>query len=151
MSVDGQFGDRLGPVDYQVVEFTNGVVSGAGWHTLLALVDSHLIHVLDLEFVVKDAGGTLRVVPAHDVVIDDSSIDMTLFDGASSGLVGALDLADVADALSAGSIAAILVYEELTVLPLLAEWEKAGATIVAGGPVLPEDLLAALDSTDADL
>lgn len=60
MSGDGQFGDRLGPVDYQVVEFANGVVSGAGWRTLLALVDSHLIHVLDLVAVAGALRGSGR-------------------------------------------------------------------------------------------
>lgn len=143
--------DRLGPVDYQIIHFPSGTVSGAGFRQLLALVDAHLIHVLDLEFITLGGDGQPTVVPAHDVAVDgDDPIDMTLFDGASSGLVSDLDLAEVAAALAPGGVTAVLVYEEMTMLPVLHAWEEAGATIAAGGPILTEDLLDALDAAESD-
>ncbi|MDJ0319863.1 DUF6325 family protein [Pseudarthrobacter sp. PS3-L1] len=131
------------------MEFPGGVVSGKGFQLLLALADAHFIQVLDLEFVAKAADGSVRVIPAHDVTVGDGSpVDMTEFDGASSGIVSSLDITEVASSISADSVAAILVYEELTLLPVIAAWENSGASLVAGGPILPEDLLEAINLAD---
>lgn len=146
-----QTSDRLGPIDYQIIEFADGVVATAGFRTLLELVDAHRIQVLDLEFVTKAADGTVTMIAAHDVTVaDGETIDLALFDGAASGIIGELDLDEISGDLTAGGVAAILVYEELTMLAVLDAWEASGATIVAAGPILPDDLLVALDAAEAN-
>lgn len=146
-----QASDRLGPIDYQIIEFPSGEIAAAGFRALLDLVDAHRIQVLDLEFVSTSADGDVAVIAAHDVAVaDGETIDMALFDGAASGIIGDLDLAEISEHLTPGGVAAILVYEELTMLPVLDAWEASGATVVAAGPILPDDLLTALDATEND-
>lgn len=140
---------RLGPINYSVIEFPGGVVSGDGFRRLLGLVEAHLVQILDLEFVSKGLDGEAAVLAAHDVPSDTATrIDLGQFDGASSGLLDALDIAEVAEQIAPGSVAAILVVEDLSLLPVIAAWESAGAKLVSEGPVVPDDLLAAIDEAD---
>lgn len=134
--------DRFGPVDYLVVQFPQGEVGRDGFARLLGLVDAGTIRVLDLEFVTNDAG-TVRTVPAAAL-----DIDLADLDGANSGLLDAADLDVVAAEVAPGSVAAVLVYEELSLLPVLRAWEAVGATVVADGPVTVDDLDAALSTTE---
>ena len=146
-----QASDRLGPIDYQIIEFAGGVLSGAGFRLLLGLVDARLVQVLDLEFVAKDADGVVTSIAAHDVPHGPGDdIDMAVFDGACSGILDSFDLGEVGAGISAGSIAAVLVYEELTMLPVLAAWESAGATLRGSGPILPDGLIAPLEAADGN-
>ena len=143
--------DRLGPIDYQIIDFPSGAIVSAGFRALHDLVDAHRIQVLDLEFVTTGADGALTIVAAHDVAVADGDvIDMALFDGAASVIVRGLDLEEIADELTPGGVAAILVYEDLTMLPVLDAWEASGATIVAAGPILSDDLIEALDATETN-
>jgi hypothetical protein len=48
-----------------------------------------------------------------------------------------------------GSLAAVLVYENLWAAPLAVALRHAGAQLVAGGRVPIQDLLAALDAAEA--
>ena len=58
------------------------------------------------------------------------------------------DVADAGALIAAGSVAAVLVYEVLTVLPLIATWEKSGASLVAAGAIDFEDLDAAITAAE---
>ena len=46
-------------------------------------------------------------------------------------------------------VAAIVVYEELSFLPVIGAWGADGGTVLTEGPVLVDDLIDALDATDA--
>jgi hypothetical protein len=148
VSAAAEAGDRLGPVDYLVVEFPDGKVGSAGFATLLGLVERGLVYVVDIEFVAKAADGTLSEVEAHDLGEVDG-VDFALFDGASTRLLDQADRDLVAADLSPGALAAVVVYEELSMLPVLQAWERDGGRVVVAGPVLPEDLVEALDTVDA--
>jgi hypothetical protein len=139
--------DVLGPVDFVVVEFPGGVVSGDGFGRLLALTDSEVIRVLDLEFVTRIADGSVIIVDPADVTVA-SGVDLSAFAGASSGLVDAADLASLGDSLEVGSVAAVLVYEEQALLPVLAAWHSSGARVALVGHLDPAELDEALDSTE---
>ena len=69
--------------------------------------------------------------------------------GASAHLIDGEDVADAGALIQPGSVAAVLVYEVLTVLPVIAAWESAGATLVSAGAVDVDDLDAALDAAEA--
>lgn len=132
--------DHLGPTDYVVVEFTDAATLRPGLDRLLRIVDDGLIRVLDLEFVTKDATGTTRVLAATEL-----GADLTEFDGAFSGLLDSDDLAAVGGQLAPQGSAAVLVYEELALIGVIADWEDAGARIVSEGPVDVDDINAALE------
>ncbi len=137
----------LGPLDFFVVEFPGGKVDSAGFAQLLSQVDRGAVRLLDLEFVRREDDGALSSLAAHDVSTGDG-FDFGQFDGANAGLLDDTDLSEVAGAIASGSIAAIGIYEVLGILPAFAAWEAAGASIIGDGPVLEEDLVAALDAAE---
>lgn len=140
--------DRLGPIDYLVVEFPGGRITSEGFHRLDNLVDAGHVLVLDLEFVAKDASGAVTVVEITDLDAD-AGLDLEHYAGASSHLIDGDDVDKAGALIQPGSVAAVLVYEVLTVLPMIAAWERAGATLVAAGAVAFDDLDAALDAAEA--
>src|SRR5689334_25429142 len=80
--------ESIGPVDYLVVEFPLGHVPGEALTHLVNLVDSGIVHILDLIFIRKDADGTVSTLELSEV--DGSGeVDLRVLDGASSGLLGA--------------------------------------------------------------
>ena len=133
--------DRIGPVDYVVIEFTDPAAARPGFEQLVRLVDRGEIRILDLEFI-HGIDGIASTVAAHSV--DES---LAQFDGAASGLLDRDDLDAVAADLSHGATAAVLVYEELPMLSVLDAWEAGGARVVAEGPVDITDIDAALEGT----
>jgi hypothetical protein len=134
---------HLGPVDYVVVEFSDPAAVRAGFDRLVGLVDSGLIRILDLEFI-QGIDGVASTIPADRV-----GAEFKRFDGAASGLLDRGDLDKVAADLEHGSTAAVLVYEDLSIVAVLDAWEAGGATIVAEGPVDLDDLEAAADEEPA--
>ena len=140
------FDAELGPIDYVVVEFPGGSVGAEGFRELLALVERNAIRVLDLEFVTLAAGGVRTIEPDSLGTVD--GLEMSVFQGASSGILDAEDLASVGAQLTTGSVAAVLVYEELSMLQVLASWERAGANLLAEGTVDANELISALDATE---
>lgn len=146
-AADGMAEDeQFGPLEVLVVEFPDGTVRGDGFDRLLALADAGLIQVLDLEFVERGGDGVTAVDPA-DLRVGDG-VDLSPFAGAASGLLDADDRALLIGTLGADSVAAILVYEQLTMEPVVAAWRAAGATIALAGHVEPEDLEDSLDATE---
>lgn len=130
---------HLGPVDYVVVEFTDTAAVRAGFDRLVGLVDAGRIRVLDLEFI-HSIDGVASTIPAHRV-----GPEFAQFDGAASGLLDRHDLDSVAADLTAGAMAAVLVYEELSIVSVLDAWESGGATILSEGPVDLDDIDSALE------
>lgn len=131
----------LGPMNYVVVAFESAPIPTGGLDRVIGLVDAGRIQVLDVEFVQKSADGAVSTVPAAEVGVK-------AFTGASAGLIDADDIALVAEALVAGGVGLVLVYEDLTLLPALEAWTDEGATVVSEGPIVLDDLIDAIDATE---
>lgn len=140
--------DEMGPVDYIVVEFPHAKFNGEAFPLLVDLVDRGLIRVLDLAFVAKGADGQVTAVDLRDL---DSSgeFDLTVFEGAASGLLGDDDLSEAAEAMEPGSAAAVLVYENVWAGPFAAAVRRAGGQLVASGRIPVQAILAVLDEAEA--
>ena len=126
--LDQQAGDDLdlmGPIDYIVVEFPGSRMTGEGFPILLDLVERGLIRILDLAFVTKDPDGTIHAIDISDVD-GDGELDLTVFEGASSGLLDEEDLDEAGTALEAGSSAGILVYENVWAAPFARAVRQGG-------------------------
>jgi hypothetical protein len=139
---------QLGPVDFLVVEFPGAHMTGEGLPLLVDLVDRGIIRVLDLVFVKKRDDGTVLSVDLSEIDRDGTR-GLAIFDGASSGLLGPQDLAEVGEALEPGSAAAILVYENRWAAPLATALARGGARLVAGARIPVPVLLEALDAVEA--
>lgn len=138
--------DVVCPVEYLVVEFPSGPsgqVNAAGFDTLLDLVARDVIRVLDLEFVTKSRDGIVTLVDLS-AAVSGASGDLSAFLGASSLLLDQDDLARAGALLEPGSLAGILVYENVWATGMLSAMRRGGARIVSSGEVDPDDLEAAL-------
>jgi hypothetical protein len=140
--------DVLGFIDYLAVEFPTGRMTGEGFDLLKELVERGTLRVLDLEFIAKAPDGTVRRVPLGGVA-HSSDVDVTRWEGLSSGLLDQDDVNEVADSIDPGSLAGILVYENLWAAPLLAAMDRTGARLVGQGRIVPDELLAQLDATES--
>ena len=136
----------LGPVDYLAVEWPGGHVTGEGFRLLMDLVDRGIVRVLDLEFIAKDAAGEVSEVDVGDVEHSDE-LDPRLW-GLSSGLLDQSDIDEVAAAIEPGSLAGILVYENVWAVPMWTAIDRSSARLVGAGRVVADDLMAALDEPD---
>jgi hypothetical protein len=144
--VDGEL--ELGPIDYLVVEWPAGKQpSGEGLPLLVGLVDRGLIRVLDLAFVRKLDDGSVVGLDL-DALGADGAPELTLFEGASSGLLGEDDYSEAGAAIEPGCSAALLVYENTWAAPFASALRRSGAQLVANGRVPVNAIVAALDELE---
>lgn len=139
---------EMGPIDYLVVEFPGNRMTGEGFPLLVDLVDRGLIRILDLMFVRKEDDGSVAGMEIADLT-GDGKLDLAVFEGASSGLLGQDDLEEAATALEPGSSAGILVYENLWAAPFATALRRGGARLVASGRIPVNAVLDALDAAEA--
>ncbi|MEU2336105.1 DUF6325 family protein [Streptomyces sp. NPDC006654] len=138
--------EEMGPVDYLVIEFPGNKMTGEAFPLLVDLADRRIVRILDLAFLRKDADGSVTALELRD--LGDDTVDLTVFEGASSGLLDEGDLAEAGNALEPGNSAAVLVYENLWAAPLAAALRRSGAQLVANGRIPVQALLASLDAVD---
>ena len=141
--------DEMGPVDYLVVEYPKETqMTGEGLRMLGDLVDRGIIRILDLQFIRKLADGSIMHL---EVTRPEASgePDLTMFAGASSGILDEGDLEEAAGAIEPGSAAGLIVYENRWAAPLATTLRRQGAQMVAGGRIPIQAILAALDATEA--
>ncbi|WP_217629114.1 DUF6325 family protein [Sanguibacter gelidistatuariae] len=139
--------EDMGPVDYIVVEFPGSRFTGHGLPLLVDLVDRGVIRLLDLVFVKKELDGSLTGLVLADLDAD-GELDLAVFDGVSSGLLGQDDIDEAGAVLEAGSSAGILVYENSWAGPFASALRRGGAQLVASGRVPVQALLASLDAAE---
>lgn len=139
--------ETMGPIDYIVVEFPGNRMTGEAFPLLVDLVDRGLIRIIDLVFIRKDADGSVTALDISDID-RDGSLDLAVFQGASSGLLGSDDLEEAAKALEPNSSAGVLVYENVWAAPFASALRRGGAQLVAGGRIPVQAILAALDATE---
>ncbi len=136
----------LGPIDYLAVEWPERHVTGEGFRLLMDLVDRGIVRVLDVLFIGKDADGTVSKIEVADVEHSDA-LDERLW-GLSSGLLDQSDIDQVAAAIEPGSLAGILVYENVWAVPMWTALDRSSARLVGAGRIPAGDLIAELDATD---
>ena len=139
---------ELGPIDYLVVEWPAGKQpSGEGLPLLVDLVDRGIIRVLDIAFVRKEDDGSVVGLDLSEFGGDPV---LTVFEGASSGLLGDEDYDEAGAALQPGCSAALLVYENTWAAPFATALRRSGAQLVANGRIPVNALLAALDDLEKE-
>jgi hypothetical protein len=136
--------DHMGPIDYLVLEFPGNKMTGEAFPLLVDLVDRGLIRILDLVFIRKEADGSVVGLELSDVD-GDGKLDLSVFEGASSGLLGEDDIQEAGDVLEPDSSAGILVYENVWAAPFASAIRRSGGQLVASGRIPVQAMLAALD------
>ena len=141
---------EFGPIDVVVIGYPAGApMTGEAVPIVLDLVDRGIIRVLDARFVRKDADGTFSGFDLADLD-EDGAGDLTVFAGASTGLLGDDDDALAAAEIEPGSGALMLLYENRWAAPFVAAVRRNGGVLIANQRVGAQELMAAVDAAEAD-
>src|ERR1700722_16595842 len=111
------------------------------------MVDRGVIRILDLVFVARDLDGTTTRLELTDLD-GDGDLDLSVFQGASSGLLDESDVTDAGSVLEPESSAGILVFENRWATRFVQALRGGGGHMVAAGYIPQDTLLEALESTD---
>ena len=140
--------EESGPIDYIVVEFPGNRMTGEGLPLLVELHETGIIRILDLVFVTRDLDGSVTALEISDFD-GDGQLDLAVFEGASSGLIGPDDIDEASSVIEPGNSAGILVYENVWAAPFATALRRGGAQLVASGRIPVQAILAALDASEA--
>jgi hypothetical protein len=139
--------DVHGPIDFVLLEFTGDRLTGRAAEELVSLVERGIVHVYDVMLVGKDHDGAAYSVDLAESA--DRAGGFVGLDWARSGILTDDDLTEAAAALEPGSLAALIVYENTWAIPFIAAAMESGGSLVAGGRIPAQDVMAALEATDS--
>jgi hypothetical protein len=137
--------EAFGPIDVVVIGYPAGApMTGEAVPLLLDLVDRGIIRVLDALFVRKDGEGTFSGFDLADLD-EDTAGDLTVFAGATTGLLGDDDVALAAAEIEPGSAAVMIVYENRWAAPFISAVRRNGGELIANERIGVQELIDALD------
>lgn len=140
---------ELGPIDMIVIGYPPGApMTGDAIPIMLDLVGRGIVRVLDALFVTKNDDGTFSGFDIADLDADNAG-DLTVFAGASTGLIHDDDVALVAAEIEPGTSAAMIVYENSWAAPFAAAVRRNGGRLIASERIGTQDLIDALDAAEA--
>jgi len=138
-----------GPVDVLVIAYPAGApATGEAIPILLDLVDRGIVRVLDALFVRKEADGTFSGFDLADLDADTAG-DLTVFAGATSGLLDGDDVAAAAAEIKPGSAAVMIVYENKWAAHFIAAVRRNGGELIAHERIGVQQVIDALDAAEA--
>jgi hypothetical protein len=142
--------DELGPVDYLVVEFPAGQAnfSGEMASELSKLIERGLVRVLDLLILKKDLDGSVEGFESHEFG-DDELGELRALETELAMLLAAEDVESIGAALEPGSVAAVLVVENVWAAPFGSAVRRSGGQLVASGRIPIQALASALEADTA--
>jgi Family of unknown function (DUF6325) len=142
--------DELGPVDYVVVEFPadQANFSGEMARELSALIESGAVRVLDLILLRKELDGSVEGFESHDFGDVDLG-GLRELETELAVLLAEEDVESIGAALEPGSIAAVLVWENLWAAPFGSAVRRSGGQLVASGRIPIQALAAAIEADEA--
>ena len=135
-----------GPIDFVLLEFPTDRLTGEAGPALLDLVERGVIRLFDLLVVSKGEDGSVDVLELTDPLAENSGF--SYFAGASSGMLGDDDVRQAAEAMTPGTVAALIVYENTWAAPFVAAVRNSGGEMVASARIPATDVIAALDALE---
>lgn len=138
----------VGPIDYLVVEFPGAKFKGEAFAALLDLVEAGTIRILDLAVAMVGENGEFTAVEITDLD-GDGTLDLAVFEGVQSGILGDDDIAESAALVGPGDAVGLLVYENTWAGPFVSALRRAGAEVIAGGRIPADEVIAALDALES--
>lgn len=141
--------DVHGPIDFLLIEFpldqkTTGKTAAA----LMDLIERRIVWVYDLLIIAKDEDGSVAGIEWSE----SASAELEGFDSLASvqsGLLDEDDIAQAADAMNPGTVAALLIYENIWAIPFVAAAREAGGDVIASARIPAQDIMDALDAAEA--
>lgn len=140
--------DELGPVDYLIVEFPAGAqnFTGEGADELLRLHDAGIIRVMDMLIITKDANGAVDAMELSDL---GELGELARLEAQLAETLAEEDVLNLAAAMDPGSVAGVLVYENLWAAPFASAMRRAGGQLIANGRIPIQAIAAAIEADAA--
>ncbi len=137
--------DELGPVDYLVVEFPPGEqhFTGEMARELLSLVDAEVVRLLDLLILAKDEDGNVEALELDDL---EEAGELARLETEIAEILAEDDVIHLAEAMEPGTVAGVLVWENLWAAPFASAARKAGGQLVASGRIPIQALVASFEA-----
>lgn len=136
-----------GPIDFVLIEFPTDRLTGEAAPALVDLVEREVVRLLDLLVISKDVDGTVAGIELTDPLVAGGGFDY--FVGAQTGLLGDEDVAAAATAMEPGTVAALIVYENLWAAPFVRAVRNSGGELIASARIPASDVIEALDALEA--
>ena len=148
MGMDEKELDGLGPVDYLVVEFPAGKASFTGEmaDALANLVDEGIIRILDLLVILKGEDGDFE---AHEIDDVENLGELRGLEAHVAEILAAEDVANLAAAMDNGSVAGVIVWENVWAAPFASAARRAGGQLVATGRIPIQAIVASIEAEEA--
>jgi len=139
--------DELGPVDYLVVEFPpdTSTFSGEGAQELLRLHDAGIIRVMDVIVIGKDEDGTIM---AQELADFGEMSELSRIETELAETLAEEDLEHLAAPMEPGTVAGVLIYENLWAAPFASAVRRNGGQLIANGRIPVQALIAALQADE---
>ncbi len=135
--------DMLGPVDMVVIGYPpEAPKTGEALPLFIDLVDRGIINVLDVRGLRRNDDGSFDAFDVSDV---DGIPDMTLLEGAQTGLIGDEDIRTIVEAMEPGAAAILIVFENSWAAPFVNAVHRNGGRVIAYERIGAQDLLDALE------
>ena len=140
--------DELGPVDFVVVEFPAGAshFTGEMVNELAALVDAGTIRVLDVLILAKDADGSVEALEIDDL---DAVDELRAIETELATILAEDDVEHLAAAMEPGTVAGVLVWENLWAARFASAARRSGGQLVASGRIPIQAIIASLEADAA--
>ena len=139
--------DELGPVDYVVVEFPAGARNFTGEMAaeLLALVDAGTIRVIDVLILTKGEDGAVDAMELSDVA---ELGELQALEAQLAELLAEEDVEHLAAAMEPGSVAGVLIWENLWAAPFGAAARRSGGQLIANGRIPIQAIIASIEAEE---
>lgn len=141
--------DGLGPVDFLVIEFPaeQADFTGEIAEELVRLVEAGTIRLIDAIVLTKDADGSVDAVEFEDL---EELGPLVALEAELAELLAADDVEHLANAMEPGSVAGVIVYENLWAAPFAAAARRAGGQLIASGRIPIQAIIASLEADEAN-
>jgi hypothetical protein len=139
--------DELGPVDYVVVEFPAGAQNFTGEmvQELLALVSAGTIRVIDVLILTKDDDGTVEAAELSDI---GELGELQALEAELAELLAEEDVEHLAAAMEPGSVAGVLIWENLWAAPFASAARRSGGQMIANGRIPIQAIIASIEAEE---
>ncbi len=140
--------DKLGPVDFVIVEFPAETANFTGEMVdqLLKLVDAGTIRVIDILILVKNDDGEIEAMELAD--LEDLG-ELQVLEAEMAELLAEDDVIHLAAAMDPGSTAGVIIYENLWAAPFASAIRHSGGVVIADGRIPIQQIIASIEADQA--
>jgi len=140
--------DQLGPVDYLVVEFPAGASNFTGEMAdeLVSLVEQGTIRVIDVLILTKNEDGTVDATELSEI---EELGALQAIEAQLAELLAEEDVLQLAAAMEPGSVAGVLIWENLWAAPFASAARRSGGQLIANGRIPIQAIIASIEADEA--